>query len=86
MPSPLSLPPSHTHPAPPPPRQVTEQCSPVSLSFTHTHTPPRQVTELCNLLTYRMLPQKERDAAFLRDFTDGYVYLDDEDFIEVGPI
>jgi len=42
-----------------------------------------KITELCNLLTYRMLPTKERDAAFLRDFTDGYVYLDDEDFIEV---
>lgn len=42
-----------------------------------------KVTELCNLLTFRMLPQKERDSAFLRDFSDGYVYLDEEGFIEI---
>ena len=42
-----------------------------------------RVTELCNLLTFRMLPQKERDAAFLRDFTDGYLYVDDENLTEI---
>jgi hypothetical protein len=41
------------------------------------------VTELCNLLTYRLLLQGERDAAFLRDCTDGYLYLDDDSFIEI---
>ena len=41
------------------------------------------VTELCTLLTYRLLPQAERDAAFLRDFTDGYLYLNDDCFVEI---
>ena len=39
-------------------------------------------TGLCKLLTYRILPQAERDAAFLRDFSDGYG-LDDENLIEI---
>lgn len=39
-------------------------------------------TGLGKLLTYRILPQHERDAAFLRDFSDGYG-LDDENLIEI---
>ena len=39
-------------------------------------------TGLCKLLTYRILPQAERDAAFLRDFSDGYG-LDDENLVEI---
>ena len=39
-------------------------------------------TGLGKLLTYRILPQSERDAAFLRDFSDGYG-LDDENLIEI---
>lgn len=39
-------------------------------------------TGLCKLLTYRILPQADRDAAFLRDFSDGYS-LDDENLIEI---
>lgn len=39
-------------------------------------------TGLCKLFTYRILPQAERDAAFLRDFSDGYG-LDDANLIEI---
>ena len=39
-------------------------------------------TGLGKLLTYRILPNHERDAAFLRDFSDGYG-LDDENLIEI---
>lgn len=39
-------------------------------------------TGLGKLLTYRILPQAERDAAFLRDFSDGYS-LDDENLMEI---
>mmetsp|Transcript_6253 Transcript_6253/g.5586 ORF Transcript_6253/g.5586 Transcript_6253/m.5586 type:complete len:600 (+) Transcript_6253:141-1940(+) len=39
-------------------------------------------TGLSKLLTYRIMSQPERDAAFLRDFSDG-MSLDDENFIEI---
>ena len=39
-------------------------------------------TGLCKLLTYRILPQTERDAAFLRDFSNG-IGLDDENLLEI---
>ncbi len=39
-------------------------------------------TGLSRLLTYRILPQRERDAALLRDFTDG-MSIDDANLLEV---
>ena len=40
-------------------------------------------TGLCNLLTFRVLSQPERDAALLRDFSDGFMGLHVDEFIEV---
>lgn len=39
-------------------------------------------TYLCKLLVYRILPQDERDAAFLRDFTKG-MSINDENIMEI---
>eukprot|EP01034_Spumella_vulgaris_P028550 gene28550-35431_t len=39
-------------------------------------------TGLSKLLTYRILPQDERDAAFIRDFSDG-MSIDDANFLEI---
>lgn len=39
-------------------------------------------TNLCNILIYRIMPQPERDAAFLRDFTQG-MSNQDENILEI---
>lgn len=39
-------------------------------------------TNLCKLLVYRLMPQPERDAAFLKDFTSG-MSIQDENMMEV---
>lgn len=42
------------------------------------------MTGLCKLFVYRILAQPERDAALLREFSDGNISLDDENFVEVA--